>query len=263
MPKQMFKAPQAKVAAPKSLIRVDGRVAKLFIYDAIGFWGIEAKTVKEALADVTSERFDALHVYINSPGGSVFEGMAIYNSLAALEIPVITIVDGVAASIASVIALAATEVQMGDGTYFMIHNPWTIIAGDAAALRKEAGVLDKIADGILGIYTKRSGLSADMLKSMMDEETWMLPQEAIDNGFADRLVDQSEQDNAPSSMAYDTEKFNFRHIPDALIIASSTLDRPDEISEPDNVDPQSDQDEKLDPDARERAKARLRLAGAL
>lgn len=126
-----------------------------------------------------------LTVRINSPGGDVFAGMAIMNALKDREGYTTVIVDGLAASIASVIAMAGDKIVMNTGSMMMIHNAWSMAAGDSKELRKVAETLDQISDTIISVYETRTGLSVEELKSMLDEETWMSAEEAVEMGFAD------------------------------------------------------------------------------
>src|SRR5690606_35769460 len=127
-------------------------------------------------------------VRINSPGGDVFAGVSIMNMLKDREGEVTGIVDGLAASIASVIAMAGDKVIMNTGSMMMIHNAWSMAVGDSNELRKLADQLDKIGDSIIDVYATRTGLSKDELKAMLDAETWMGAEEAVELGFADEAI---------------------------------------------------------------------------
>ena len=124
-------------------------------------------------------------VNINSPGGDVFEGLAIYNLLREYKGHVTVRVLGVAASAASFIAMAADEIQIARAGFFMIHNAWTGLWGNRNDLRETADFLEQIDDTIADIYHVRSGLSMDELKADMDKERWINGRDAIDSGFAD------------------------------------------------------------------------------
>ena len=157
--------------------------AEILLHDEIGFWGIQSGDFKRALDEIEA---DTLHVRINSPGGAVFDGFAMYNALEQWDGKVVAHIDGLAASIASVIALGADEIVMGEGAYFMIHDPWTIEVGDADAMRKAAGLLDKLGGSIAAIYAKRTGASLDEIEQLMADETWFDADEAIEIGLANR-----------------------------------------------------------------------------
>ena len=143
---------------------------------------VTPSAVLEALDGVTAPEMD---VRINSPGGNVFAGMAIYNGIHNHPARATVYVDGLAASAASMIAMAGDTIIMGNAALMMVHNPLALIAGDAAELRKEAAVLDKIADTAASVYSARSGLSMDRVRELMDAETWMDSRDAIALGFAD------------------------------------------------------------------------------
>lgn len=142
-------------------------------------------------------------VSINSPGGDVIEGLAIYNQLRAYEGKVSVRIIGIAASAASFIAMAADDVKIGKAAYMMIHNAWTIAAGNKNDLRAVADWLDK-ADGILtGIYQDRTGADVSDISAAMDAETYMTGEEAVAAKYADSLLDSAESvtQNAVSASA--------------------------------------------------------------
>jgi len=157
--------------------------AEISIYDSIGGYEINAKQFAD---DLKALEVDTIHLRINSPGGSVIDGNAIFNALQRHSAKVITHIDGLAASMASVIAMAGDEVRMADNALFMIHNPWTVSMGNADELRADADLLDKMRDIILTSYG-RSQYSAEELIDLMDAETWMTAQEALDAGFIDEI----------------------------------------------------------------------------
>ena len=162
------------------------------ILDAIGYdwWtdsGTTAKRINAALKSIGRSR-DVI-VNINSPGGDVFEGLAIYNLLREHKGKVTVRVLGVAASAASFIAMAADELQIARAGFFMIHNSWTIAAGNRNDLRDVADFLEQIDTMIADVYHIRSGLDADDLSSQMDDETWISGKEAVEIGLADDFLD--------------------------------------------------------------------------
>lgn len=133
----------------------------------------------DSLGDVNE-----IAVYINSYGGEVAEGLAIYNALKRHKAKVTTYCDGFACSIASVIFVAGDERIMNDSSLLMIHNAWSLAMGNAKELRKQADDLDKITQASITAYKAHSTLSEDEIVEMMDNETWILPEEAIEHGFA-------------------------------------------------------------------------------
>ncbi len=163
---------------------------ELFLYDIIGkdfFGGISAGDV----ADMLSKMEDAkqIHVRINSDGGAVSDGMAIHAQLTQHPADITVSVDGFAASIASVIAMAGDTIQVTPQSMLMIHDPWAMVAGNAADMRAQADILDKVAGQIAETYSTRTGVKLNKVREMMAAETWMTGGEAVDMKFADKLVD--------------------------------------------------------------------------
>jgi ATP-dependent Clp protease protease subunit len=158
------------------------KAGELFLYDEIGFFGIQAEAFIRELQAFGSED---VTLRINSPGGSVFEGRAIATAIQQYPGKVTAYVDGLAASMASVIAVMSDEVVMADGAFMMIHDPWSIVLGSAADMRKEADLLDKVGDSLVGTYAQRSGQDADAIRELMRAETWFDADEAIEAGLAD------------------------------------------------------------------------------
>lgn len=164
-----------------------GQKATINIYGDITSWpwmegdvsAVNLSKQLEELADVTE-----IEVFINSYGGEVAEGLAIYNALKRHKARVKTIVDGFACSIASVIFMAGDERIMNDASLLMIHNAWTWAEGNAAELRKQADDLDKITQASINAYKAHSTLSEEAIKELLDNESWILPEEALEYGFA-------------------------------------------------------------------------------
>ncbi|MEE3046648.1 MAG: ClpP-like prohead protease/major capsid protein fusion protein [Pseudomonadota bacterium] len=146
-----------------------------------------------------------LHIRINSPGGFIYEGLAIYNYLVAHSAKVIVHIDSLAASMASVIAMAGDQIIMPPNASMMIHNPWDVAFGEADDFRKKADNLDRLKDQIVGIYAARTGQDATRLSELMDVETWMTAQEAVADGFADEIA---EADTASAMQRFDLSLFN-------------------------------------------------------
>ena len=159
--------------------------ATVYLYDAIDpYWGIDAGEFVKSLSEVTAK---TIHLRINSPGGSVFDAEAIQTALQQHKARVVAHIDGMAASAATYVALAADEVEMSDGAMFMIHNAWTFAFGNASELVDTAALLEKIDANILRDYQSKTGASAEQIKTWMDNETWFTAQEALANGFVDRV----------------------------------------------------------------------------
>lgn len=167
----------------------------IYVYsdvDERSWWNEDAIGSKEFQAKL-AEYPDAkqINVYINSLGGDVMEGTAIYTMLKRHNAKVTAYVDGFACSIASVIAMAADEVVMGSSSALMIHNPWTWAAGNAQDFRKIADDLDKINEGIKSAYLEKCGDKIDegTLTSLMDNESYITAKEAVEYGFADSIAE--------------------------------------------------------------------------
>jgi len=159
------------------------------ILDVIGqdWWGdgVTAKRVAAALRQIGDR---PVTVTVNSPGGDFFEGLAIYNLLREHPAQVTVKILGLAASAASVIAMAGDEVLIGRAGFLMIHNTWVLAAGDRNALREVADWLEPFDNASVDIYAARTGLAAGKIGSMLDRETWIGGQAAVDQGFADGLL---------------------------------------------------------------------------
>lgn len=172
--------------------------ATITIYGDICSWAWEE--FGEMSAQILSRQLEALgdvneiNVYINSYGGEVAEGLAIYNALRRHKAKVRTFCDGFACSIASVIFMAGDERIMNEASLLMIHNAWTWAAGNAAELRKQAEDLDKITQASVEAYKAHSSLEEEEIKALMDAETWILPDEAIAYGFATK-IEKTEKAN--------------------------------------------------------------------
>jgi len=167
----------------------DGTVATIRMHGPIdswgGFWGISAKDMGVVL-DALPDSVTQIILRINSPGGEVFEGMAILNMLRAHKASVIAVVDGLAASAASFIAAGADETVMSPGTQMMIHSPWSIAGGNATDFRKAADMLDGVEASIVEIYTAKAG-EKDWT-ALLAADTWMTATETVELGLADRVA---------------------------------------------------------------------------
>lgn len=190
-----------------------GDSAEIYLYDVIGndvFGGIGAKQFADELNKAKSAKSITLRV--NSPGGDVFEGFAMYSLLKAHKASIDVKVDGLAASIASVIAMAGDSIEIASSAYFMIHDPWTMAGGNATELRKQADLLDKVRDSIVETYASRTKQKPADLAEMMAGEKWMNATESVDFGFADSVA--AEQAVAACLRP---ELFRYRNMPKALV----------------------------------------------
>jgi ATP-dependent Clp protease protease subunit len=177
------------------------RSAEIKIYGDIGGgWWDEGITAESIANEIDALDVDELNVRINSGGGLVFEGIAIYNAFARHSANVIMHIDGIAASIASVIAMAGDEIRISEGSHLMIHKPWSGVMGDATAMRKEADVLDTLEAGLIDIYVARTESKRADVQAWVDGETWFLGQAAVDAGFADVMVPAKTKKAASSAL---------------------------------------------------------------
>lgn len=158
--------------------------ADIYIYGEVGGHEINAKTF---IDELTNYKNQELTIHINSTGGSVFDGLAIYNALKNHSKKVTTKVDGIAASIASVIAMAGDKIEMAENSLFMIHNPFAMSGGDAKELRKTATILDKIRNEIANIYASKSKHTSDHYISLMDVESWFNSTETLELGLINEI----------------------------------------------------------------------------
>ena len=165
---------------------------EILIYSDIGedYFGdgVSAKSIKSQLENMSGE----LSVRVNSPGGDVFDGFAIYNLLNQYEGEVTIHVDGLAASAASVIAMAGDNIVMAENALMMIHDPWTLSVGNAAEMRDTADLLDKIRDSIVTTYMSKTNLDAETVVDYMAKETWFNAAEAIEFGFASTTAESKK-----------------------------------------------------------------------
>ncbi len=188
---------------------------EVMIFDEIGLWGVTAKDFATALKAIPEDH--AITVRINSPGGSVFDGYAIFNALKSRAASVTTKVEGLAASMASIVALAGSRVTAAANSMFMIHNPWSGVAGDSEDLRKTADLLDKLTSQLVGIYAGKSGKSEDEVRAAMDAETWFTAEEAKAWGLVDEVTD-----GVAAVASFDVSRF--RNAPQALAQKPSELE---------------------------------------
>jgi ATP-dependent Clp protease protease subunit len=193
--------------------RAQARGAEIVIYDEIGAFGIPAKAFLDelkALGSVTE-----LTVRINSPGGSVFDGVAIYNALKRHDAAITVWVDGIAASIASMIAMAGDEVVMPENAMLVLHDPSGLVAGTASDMRAMAEALDRMKAGMVTAYRDKSGRDDAEIDALMAAETWLSAHEALELGLADRV----EQ---PVRMAARFDLSRFRNPPAQLAALAAT-----------------------------------------
>lgn len=173
----------------------------LYIYDVIGgMWGgVDAQEVAVALAASTAS---TIHVRINSPGGDVFDAVAIGNALRQHPANVVAHIDGLAASAATSISLAADRVEIADGGMYMIHNAWTLAMGNRHDMLDTASLLEKVDGNIRKGYSAKTGADDEQVAAWMDAETWFTAQEAKDAGFVDEVVGEPAKSRNWNLSAY-------------------------------------------------------------
>ena len=175
------------------------KVVDVYIFDEIGMGGVNAQGFIE---EIKSFKDSPMNLHINCVGGDVFDGMAIFNIIKKRTAKTTVYIEGIAASMGSVIALAADNVVMAENSLFMIHNAWGGAMGEAKEMKKTAKLLDKISGEIADIYVKKTKLPYDKVKEMMDEETWLNAEEALELGFIDSISDAIKV-----AAKYDVSKF--------------------------------------------------------
>jgi ATP-dependent Clp endopeptidase proteolytic subunit ClpP len=166
------------------IAKADAR-AEISVYDEIGAWGVTAKSFiadLKAIGDVKQ-----LTLSINSPGGSVFDALAMYNALRATGAQITVRVMGIAASAASLLAMVGDKRVMPENTFMMVHNPLAGMFGNAVDLRDMADVLDKVGASLVATYVARTGRSEADVKALLDAETYLSAEEAVAQGFADEV----------------------------------------------------------------------------
>jgi ATP-dependent Clp endopeptidase proteolytic subunit ClpP len=179
-------------------------VTEVMIYDEIGKYGVDAKSFIDEMKNIPNDTSVLLR--INSPGGSVVDGLAIYDAISRMPQKVTTRIEGIAASMGSVIALAGDEVIMSENSLYMIHNVWGGEVGDAGDLRKAAELMDKMGDRLVSIYMSKTGNSEEQIRSWMNEETWFDSAEAVKYGFVDKIEE-------PIKLAarFDINKYDYKN----------------------------------------------------
>ncbi len=224
------------------MIRARGTGAEVLIYDEIGAYGVSAKGFLAELGALPDDA--AIDLRLNSPGGSVFDAVAIHNALSRHSGTVTVWIDGIAASAASYIAMAGDEIVMPENAFLMIHDPSGMVIGTAADMRDMAGTLDKIAAGMLRGYAARSGKPEDEIAALMAAETWLTAAEALEAGLATRMVE-------PVRIAASFDIGRFRNAPPELVEAVAASDdeprgiedgdgQPGETASAPNADPSQD-----------------------
>lgn len=165
--------------------------AEIYLYGIIGTdWfgdGVSAKQFADDLKSLGSVK--TIDLRINSEGGSVFDGKAMYSLLNEHSAKIVVHIDGLAASAASFVAMAGDEIEIAEGGFVMIHNAYMVAIGDAREMRRSADMLETVNNTIIDVYAARTKSDRKTIAKMMDDETWMTGAEAVKNGFADKMVE--------------------------------------------------------------------------
>lgn len=198
------------------------KVAEVYIYDEIGYFGVTAKDFTDELRTITA---DTIELHLNTPGGDVFDGLAIYAALQQHPARVVATVDALAASAGSFIAMAGDEVVMARNATVMIHDAFGLALGNAADMADMAERLDKVSDNLASIYAERAGGDVAAWRTAMRAETWYDADEAVEAGLADRVLGAGRDDAAKDT--FDLSVFAYagrRAAPDPVIVQEPELD---------------------------------------
>jgi ATP-dependent Clp protease, protease subunit len=186
---------------------------EILAYDVIGATlfgdGVTAKGIAAALD--AAGKVDTINLRINSPGGNPFEALAIKNYLASKNIPVNVFIDGEAASAATILMLVGQTITMYEGTMLVLHNAWTIAAGNAADLRKMADDLETISGEMCKLYATRTGLPEDQIQAIMDKETYLTAEQSVAMKFADTVAKKPTRAVAAVAAKSEVSRAKFEH----------------------------------------------------
>ena len=191
-------------------IRARTSGTEVLIYDEIGAYGVTAKGFLAELGALPDDA--AIDLRLNSPGGSVFDAVAIYNALKRHAGEITVWIDGIAASAASYIAMAGDIIVMPENAFLMIHDPSGLVMGTAEDMRSTAEALDKVKGSLIQGYSSKSGKADNEIATLMAAETWLDAKEALDLGFIDRIA-------APVKLAASFDVARFRNAPPDLVEA--------------------------------------------
>jgi ATP-dependent Clp endopeptidase proteolytic subunit ClpP len=198
-------------------IRARTSGTEVLIYDEIGAYGVTAKGFLAELGALPDDA--AIDLRLNSPGGSVFDAVAIYNALKRHAGDITVWIDGIAASAASYIAMAGDTVVMPENAFLMIHDPSGLVMGTAEDMRSTAEALDKVKGSLIQGYAAKSGKADDEIATLMAAETWLDAKDALDLGFIDRIAE-------PVKLAASFDVARFRNAPPEVVEAASEPDEP-------------------------------------
>ena len=198
-------------------IRARASGTEVLIYDEIGAYGVTAKGFLAELGALPDDA--AIDLRLNSPGGSVFDAVAIYNALKRHEGEITVWIDGIAASAASYIAMAGDTIIMPENAFLMIHDPSGLVMGTAEDMRSTAEALDKVKGSLIQGYAAKSGKADEEIAALMADETWLDTKDALALGFIDRIAE-------PVKLAASFDVARFRNAPPEVVEAASEPDEP-------------------------------------
>lgn len=201
----------ARAARPSAVIASSGDSATVYLYGAIVSSAIEAEywggvAAESFVPELAALKASTIHLRIDSPGGDVFGGQAIAQALREHPATVVAHVDGVAASAATVVATAADQVVMAEGALYMVHRAWTVAFGNKNELLDTAALLEKVDATLAAQYASKTGMSVEKALTLMDDETWMNAEEAVAQGFADRVY-APEKDSKKTQARWDLSAY--------------------------------------------------------
>ena len=184
------------------VVSADKRTADLFIFGEITSWrwydgDVSASSFQKDLESIG--QVDTLNIHINSCGGNVFEGIAIFNLIKQYNANKNVYIDGIAGSIASVIAMAGDNIYMSNTSIIMIHNCWTWTSGNAEDLRKTADDMDKVMKALKNAYLAKVNIKEERLQELLDEESYLTADECLEMGFCSEIIEYDEEEQALSA----------------------------------------------------------------
>lgn len=227
-PEQMFNKEPKRWYELRNASNNNADEVELLIYGDIvsdSYWN-EGVVAKELIKQLQASTAKTIKLYINSPGGNVYAGKAIFNALKRHSATKCVYIDGIAASIASIIAMAGDEIHIPANATLMIHNPSSIAWGEAKDFIKAAGILESEKKALISIYQTKTKLTEEEISQLMDAETWMIGQEAIDKGLATHLLQ-----NSPPENFLNLNLSGFEHIPEQIVNYAKSTQTPQSSQE--------------------------------
>lgn len=204
----------------------------IYVYGGIGDrWDPDGVTAKQFVDELREAAGDEVSVHVNSGGGDVFDANTMAEAIRSYQGRTVAVIEGIAASAASYFALTADEVRMSENALFMIHNPSTFAWGDAEEMRKAADSLEKVKATIVNQYVRKTGKDAAEVSDLMDAETWLTAEEALDGGFVDELLDAEPV----AAMVTARDMAAYKAAPSGLVPASGPAGEPQK-----NISPKDD-----------------------